>query len=140
MFQEAGSRVKGIQILIAFLTLTVAIFLALVGANLVNRSQALGSSSIHGLHAITLISGKTYFGTVERANTESLRLKDVFYASTVASGAPTSTDISLVKMGSEFYKPEDWMEIPRLQIQYIQALREDGKVFKAIQDYRPSTP
>ncbi len=45
-------------------------------------------------------------------------------------------DVSLLKLGNELHGPEDWMEINPAHILFIEELKPDGKVAKAIDAYK----
>ena len=98
----------------------------------------LNRSSRDGYYGIFLTNGQVYFGTIASENTRKLFLKDIYYIQLKgdANGASSSSDISLLKLGNEVHGPEDSMEINQNNILFIEKLRPDGNVAKAIQTYR----
>jgi hypothetical protein len=137
--QESSNRFSWLQIVATAALISLSLFAALVASHFVTQKKGFTPGAREELSAVTLVNGKTFFGTLTQPDESTIRLQNVFYSST-GGGNATSTDIALVKMGSEFYKPEDWMQIDRSQVLYIQALRDDSKVSKAILEYKPSTP
>jgi hypothetical protein len=93
--------------------------------------------------AVFLSSGQVYFGKIASSPwSKYVRLKDIYYLqlkqglqsqdlNSIASG-----DMTLIKLGNEFHAPTDKMEINREHILFIEDLKSDSKVVKAIQDYR----
>ena len=89
-----------------------------------------------GLYAITLSDGRIYFGDIASENESVLVLTDVFYAQNAGGATSATSSVSLVKLGNEFHGPQDRMEINRANILFVEPLRPDGKVAKAIQAYQ----
>lgn len=90
-----------------------------------------------GLYGVFLSNGQVYFGTIAKEDAASLLLKDIYYIETKTGAASTQapSDVSLIRLGSELHGPENWMEVNREHILFIEKLRPDGKVAKAIDDY-----
>ena len=92
--------------------------------------------------AVFLANGQVYFGKMQGAGGQYIRLKDVYYLQTTSS--PQSADSKdketqtenkqqLIKLGSEIHGPEDEMIIERDQVLFFENLKNDGTVGKAIQ-------
>jgi hypothetical protein len=91
--------------------------------------------------AVFLDNGQVYFGRLQDRDGEFYRLTDVYYLeyrqnpqAGEAQAAPS--DVSLVKLGGEAHGPEDFMDINREHILFIEDLKGDSKVAKAIADYQ----
>jgi hypothetical protein len=89
-----------------------------------------------GYYAVFLTSGQVYFGSISREDEHRLVLNDVYYiqpkSGVAASPTSSDTDAALVKLGNEFHSPEDMMEINRAQVLFVEQLKTDGKVAKAM--------
>jgi hypothetical protein len=96
-----------------------------------------------GVHAVFLANGQVYFGDVRREDRETLTLTGVYYlklAKPVLSqeDLQDDADASLVKLGNELHGPEDRMDISRAQILFVEKLKTDSRVAKAIASYASS--
>jgi len=85
--------------------------------------------------AVFLDSGQVYFGKLKEGK-EFYALTDVFYLQTGASGLDQTSSLSLIKLGSEAHGPEDKMEINKEHILFVEDMKSDSKVVKAILDYK----
>lgn len=86
--------------------------------------------------AVFLTSGQVYYGKLTRSQGQFYKLQDVYY---IRVGQPQedktkAPDLSLVKLGNEIHGPEDAIYLNRDHILYIEDLKEDGRVVKAIAD------
>ncbi|MCC7522258.1 hypothetical protein IT407_00430 [Candidatus Uhrbacteria bacterium] len=93
--------------------------------------------------AVFLSNGQVYFGKISSSPwSKYVRLKDIYHLQNKDGGqsqdlaAIASGDMTLIKLGNEFHAPTDKMEINREHILFIEDLKSDSKVVKAIQDYR----
>ena len=55
-----------------------------------------------------------------------------------AAAANNNQQVSLAKLGGELHGPEDVMYVSRQQVLFWENLKTDGKVAKAISDYKAS--
>ncbi len=91
--------------------------------------------------AVFLSNGQVYFGQTKNEGSEVVFLKDIYYLQVTkslqpAEGGTEQSELSLVKLGNELHGPEDQMRINRDHILFIEDLKEDGKVVRAIQRYK----
>lgn len=86
--------------------------------------------------AIFLDNGQVYFGKLKTTKQEFYTLTDVFYLQTGAVGLDQTSSLSLVKLGNEAHGPEDKMEINKEHVLFVEDMKSDSKVVKAIQDYK----
>ncbi len=89
--------------------------------------------------AVFLTNNQVYFGRLERSTGDWVELKEVYYLQSqtpqVAGSAPAASpapQLSLVKLGGEVHGPRDAMSIPRSSILFVETLRDDSEVVKAI--------
>lgn len=92
--------------------------------------------------AVFLSNGQVYFGRVSNPWSKYVRLTDIYYLQTKEGLqsqdlANISTgDMTLIKLGKELHGPTDKMEINREHILFIEDLKDDSKVVKAIKDFK----
>ncbi len=94
----------------------------------------------NGRQAVFLTNGQVYFGIVQAKSDNEVILTDIYYLQSdrgVNTGAnlETQQDIKLIKLGNELHGPEDYMELNRDHILFIENLKSDSKVVKAIQNF-----
>ncbi|HSD55558.1 MAG TPA: hypothetical protein VLA92_00215 [Candidatus Saccharimonadales bacterium] len=96
--------------------------------------------------AVFLTNGQVYFGQVKDINSQFVDLQDIYYLNSQSqstdnketTAAPTS--FSLVKLGCELHGPTDRMVINRDQVSFWENLSSDGKVAKAIDQWKSENP
>jgi hypothetical protein len=85
------------------------------------------------------VNDQTYYGQVEDKASDPVVVKNVYYnydqLNKEAEPADASGNLRLVKRGKEAHGPDGSMEIIRGQVIFIEPLKEDSKVLKAILDY-----
>ncbi len=92
--------------------------------------------------AVFLDNGQVYFGQAKNEDSETVILKDIYYLQVTKSLQPAEgnsaqqNEVSLVKLGNELHGPQDQMRINREHILFIEDLKTEGKVVKAIQRYK----
>lgn len=91
-----------------------------------------------GLYAVFLTNNQVYFGTINREDRSKVLLTNIYYIQMKDQNAASASDISLMKLGNELHGPEDQMEINRDHVLFIEKLKPDGRVAKAIADYKPT--
>lgn len=98
--------------------------------------------------AVFLTNGQVYFGKVGGLNSQYVDLRDIYYLNSQSQSADGNTaqddnansTFSLVKLGCELHGPSDKMVINREQVTFWENLKTDGKVSKAIEDWRKQNP
>lgn len=96
-----------------------------------------------GYSAVFLTNNQVYFGKLEGENSDYPRLKDVYYLKVngplqppPATNSAAPADISLVKLGEELHGPSDEIRFNKSQILFIEDLKTDSKVYKAIEEFK----
>ena len=87
---------------------------------------------------IFLSNGQVYFGHIVFQDKLDLILTDIFYLSDpkVLNGVKNKNqDISLIKFGNEIHGPYDRMIINRNQLLFVEDLKDNSKIVKAIKNY-----
>jgi hypothetical protein len=119
------------------------IILAVIGSILFFMSRRSGGLNRNQSEwqAIFLDNGQTYFGQVNTENDDSVIIKNVYYLVGMTNPqqvaeADKNKDFALIKLGSEVHGPFDEMRINREHILFVEDLRGDSKIVKAIDDYQ----
>ena len=91
--------------------------------------------------AVFLSNGQVYFGQTKSENSNIVILKDIYYLQVTKALQPADTgdqqnELSLVKLGNELHGPEDQMRINRDHVLFIEDLKPEGKVVRAIERYK----
>lgn len=93
--------------------------------------------------AVFLTNGQVYFGKLQNATGEYLRLTDIYYLqvdSEIQSGEKADknaadSNVQLIKLGNELHGPQDEMQISAQQVLFWENLKKDSKVSEAIANY-----
>jgi hypothetical protein len=123
-----------------------------------------------GYVAVFLSNKQVYFGLLKNAESDFPTLSDVFYLrvtqtlapgtagsvedvsvvknnkdakdkiATPSAGQQLKNQLTLIKLGNEIHGPTDSIRINRDQIVFVETLKDDSKVVKAINDYRQKNP
>jgi len=91
--------------------------------------------------AVILTNGEVYYGLIADDNKNPVEVANVYYDydqainKKVIDENKDAGSLRLVKRGKESYGPDGSMIIYQAQIKYIETLKEDSKVLKAILDH-----
>ena len=108
------------------------------------RSSTAATIDNDKYQAVFFTNGQVYFGKLDQVNAGYFKLTDVFYIQAQEASANSenpqqtasdSTDIRLIKLGSEVHGPDDEMIISKEQILFFENLKKDGKVSDSIIKY-----
>jgi hypothetical protein len=124
----------------------VAVVVAVLSGWLLYRSSTAATIDSNKYQAVFFTNGQVYFGKLDQVNANYFKLTDVFYIQAQEADAKTdsenpqktgneSTDIRLIKLGSEVHGPDDEMIISKDQILFFENLKKDGKVSDSITKY-----
>jgi hypothetical protein len=92
--------------------------------------------------ALFLTNGQVYFGKLTKVDNSYVKLTDIYYLQVQQQVQPKDQNqqqqpqVSLAKLGGELHGPEDVMYVSRSQVLFWENLKDDGKVTKAIKDYK----
>jgi len=130
-------------------TIALAAFIVIVGiVFLLTRGDGGDKGDVAGVYegansgwyAVELINGETYYGQIENLSGDPIVIKNVYYnydQLNAENGEEKSegANLRLVKRGKETHGPDGTMSLVRTQVVFMEPLREDSKVLKAILDY-----
>ncbi len=93
-----------------------------------------------GWYAVELLNNEVYYGQIEDKTADPVVIKNVYYNydqlnKDEEGEQEESKNLRLVKRGKEAHGPDGTMNIVRAQVVYMEPLKEDSKVLKAILDY-----
>lgn len=124
----------------------VAVAVVVLSGWFLSRSSTAATIDSSKYQAVFFTNGQVYFGKLKPVNASYFKLTDVFYIQAQESDAATdsenpqqtstqSTDIRLIKLGSEVHGPDDEMIISKEQVLFFENLKKDGKVSDSITKY-----
>lgn len=98
-------------------------------------------------YAVFLDNGQVYFGHLSKYFTsKNPVLADIYYLQStenLQSGEQKAeeqkTEMNLVKLGNELHGPVDAMAINKDHILFVEELKDDGQVVKAIAEHKKGT-
>lgn len=107
----------------------------------------LGGASFLGgsekYQAVFLDNNQVYFGKLSDDAAQYAVLQDIYYLRLTQPLQPPAPgqanllpDVNLIKLGTELHGPEDEMRINRDHILFVEDLKEDGTVVKAIRSFQ----
>jgi len=117
------------------------------GVMLPGRLQKDAGSNTSDYSAVFLTNGQVYFGKIYSGPSDQVDLRNIYYlqvsqqiqpnnSSPTPTPADSSNNVVLVKLGNELHGPVDEMHINNSQVLFVESLKNDSKVVKAIADYQ----
>ena len=94
-----------------------------------------------GWYSVKLSNGEVYYGQIADLGADPVVIENVYYnydqLSADAGGGekPDSGNLRLVKRGQEIHGPDGSLSVVRSQVVYMEPMKEDSKVLKAILEY-----
>ncbi|HEY8886578.1 MAG TPA: hypothetical protein VIM31_03730 [Candidatus Microsaccharimonas sp.] len=147
-FDEPKKRRSLKKILLPIIILIVILAIGFFGWSAWSKSHATAMTGIDSskYQAIFFTNGQVYFGKLQSFNDNYMKLTDIFYLQTQSSTSTTgstnpqtsssdTSNVQLIKLGSEVHGPEDAMMIAKDQVLFYENLKADGKVAQSIDKY-----
>ena len=122
-------------------TITLAFLISDVSSQAIKSRlypQPTGTSR-DGMYAVFMTNGQAYFGSIAEESDRQIVMTGIYYLQNKSGSqgdVANPSETSLLKLGSELHSPEDRMEIERSNVMFVEKLKEDGKVAKAIREYQ----
>ena len=92
--------------------------------------------------AVFLNNGQTYFGKVNKENNLVVVLENIYYLQSNMNLQSSGKDLkkqggefALIKLGNEIHGPYDEMFINKSSVNFIENLKANSKIVKAIESY-----
>lgn len=108
-----------------------------------NESAEGVKTSADKYQAVFLTNGQVYFGKLSDNGGNYVKLNDIYYLQAQDQVQPKENEadnqesnLTLIKLGKELHAPADEMNISRQQMLFWEDIEADGKVMKAIEDYK----
>jgi len=121
--------------------------LAIAGLMYIGKDKEASYVNTEQNQAVFLTNGQVYFGKVTAVSNDYVNLTDIYYLNSQQQDGNASaqnqnqqTNFSLVKLGCELHGPADQMIINRDQVSFWENLKDDGKVSKAIEQFKSQNP
>jgi hypothetical protein len=132
---------KGIKALgaILFASTLVLVVAAIVSISL--RPSETAQVLKDNYQVVTLVDKQAYFGKIAKITDSYIVLNDVYYIQETSDQKDTSKNGStLIKRGCEIHRPTNGMVIYREQVNFWENIQSDGKVAKAIKQFKEENP
>lgn len=135
------TKLKFVTIIVG---VVLAVLLLLSGGWFVYQSSTSANIDSDKYQALFLSNGQVYFGKLHAINGGYMKLTDIYYLQTQSSSttsnlqdssSKSSSDVQLIKLGSEIHGPSDEMIVSKDQILFFENLKKDGKVAESIASY-----
>jgi len=146
--KKAPLNTKNIMIVVIVLLLGAVAYFAITGKdnNILNKNETKKEEQKSDKYqAVFLTNGQVYFGKLEDKAGDYVKLTDIYYLQskdqekvkqeTAQSQEP---NLTLIKLGKELHAPADEMNISKQQVLFWEDITKDGKVMKAIEEYKSS--
>jgi len=99
--------------------------------------------------AVFFTNGQVYFGKLQSLNGDYMRLTDIYYLQAKSdedneksnpqrASNQDSSNVQLVKLGSEIHGPDDEMILNKEQVLFFENLKNDSNVSTTIKSYQQS--
>lgn len=82
----------------------------------------------HELVAVTLTSGQVYYGNLEAAGNEYLRIGGIYYVQREDAQNGSPPQFHLINRKKSDWHAPDWMAIPRDKILYVEDVGNDSRM------------
>ena len=148
--KKVARKVVGISIaavvIIALLLVSTLVILSKTGV--IGPNAAIKKDDYQ---AVFLTNGQVYFGKLQNAEGDYLKLTNIYYLQVdssiqagatqeeqaqAAAAAANDSNVQLIKLGNELHGPQDEMQISSEQVLFWENLKGDSRVSQAIADYR----
>lgn len=146
--KPAHDEPRWLRIIYVGLLFSITILaLAIAGLMYIGKDKEASYVNTEQNQAVFLTNGQVYFGKVTAVSNEYVNLTDIYYlnsqqqeANATTQNQNQQTNFSLVKLGCELHGPADQMIINRDQVSFWENLKPDGKVSKAIEQFKSQNP
>jgi hypothetical protein len=128
------------KILVVLLIVLSVLLIVAMGNRVISAAMAGNAVKEKQYQALFLTNGQVYFGRLSKVDESYVKLTDIYYLQVQPKpNEPANQQqpqISLAKLGGELHGPEDVMYVSRQQVLFWENLKDDGKVVKAIQEFK----
>jgi len=138
---KAGKSREGLIKLVVFILAILVVGATVYFLFLKNKSWFNDSDKSQAWYAVKLVNGEIFYGQISDTKADPVVMANAYYNYDQAKGKDASTtvpetgNIRLVKRGQETHGPAGTMDIVRAQVLFMEPLKADSKVLKAILDY-----
>ncbi len=139
MPEQNPRREKIIKITVFILAFLIVVFIARV---LFFSNKNFGKSDeTRNWYSVKLVNGEIFYGQISDVKADPVVMSNVYYNYDQSknkdglSQTGETGNLRLVKRGKETHGPDGTMDIVRSQVLFMEQLKDDSKVLKAILDY-----
>lgn len=129
--------------------LAVIALVAAVWLLVVRPSSTASAIDGNKYQAVFFTNGQVYFGKLQSLNGDYMRLTDIYYLQAKSdedneesnpqrASNQDSSNVQLVKLGSEIHGPDDEMILNKEQVLFFENLKNDSNVSTTIKSYQQS--
>ena len=137
---DSNNTKKGKSSLVAKIVFAVVALLVLIGSFALVSGMLGDKPRSDRYQAVFLDNNQVFFGKLKNTSGSYLTLENAYYTksqelpedATKQQEDATSNNVSIVKVGSEVYGPENTLKIRSEQVLFWQDLTPESKVTKAI--------
>lgn len=140
--EQKGKKKRLLWGVVIVVALVITLVISGAAYMMLNKNIGIDGSKFQ---AVFFTNGQVYFGKLQEQNSQYLKLTNIYYLQTKSvadSKNPQQTtdqqssDVQLVKLGSEVHGPTDEMLISRQQVLFFENLKDEGKVAQTIKSYQ----
>jgi len=128
--RDEGKKINSSAVFVVFLVILLGVFGFWLskksgGAKITQENQEVW-------YAVTLSDNEMFYGLIADTAADPVVIRDVYYNYDKKEDGSPSGNLRLVKRGKEAHGPTGSINIVRGQIKYMEPLKDDSKVLKAI--------
>lgn len=138
--QVKSNVIRNIFLVLFFCVILVIVYFAFFQGD--KSGKVLGTQQAVDWYAVKLINGEVYYGQISDTSADPVIIENVYYNydQIKSDGTPPPSqnetgNIRLVKRGQETHGPAGSMDVVRAQVVYMEPLKDDSKVLRAILNY-----
>lgn len=128
---------KRITFFLAIILIFVAVYFLFFKSNILRPNLESKNDAVW--YAVKLTTGETFYGQVKNTASDPIVMNSVYYDYDQQKGdnakPAENNTLRLVKRGGETYGPDGTVEIVRSQVVYMEPMKDDSEVLKAILNY-----
>lgn len=139
--QPRPGLIKPLVFILAILAVGAAVYFLFFRAKSAGQEPLAG-----GWYAVKLVNGEIFYGQIADLGADPVTIANVYYNYDYEKDKPAASEdknktavetgnLRLVKRGKETHGPDGSLKVVRAQVLYMEALKSDSKVLKAILEY-----
>lgn len=135
---QRGPMYKNAALIIAGLVIVAFVYWQFIHQTPAGNPNSPGIGGT-GWYSVKLLNDEIYYGEIGDTTADPVIIKNVYYnydqLNQDSGTVNESGNLRLVKRGKETHGPDGTMSVVRAQVVFMEPLKEDSRVLKAILDY-----